>query len=192
MSLTVKPLTGEALTAALPDLARLRIAVFREWPYLYEGDEAYERRYLAGYGAPGAILVAALDGGRIVGAATGMALSEHEDGAGVTGLPVPADAVFYCAESVLLPEHRGQGAGHRFFDLREEHARALGLTHSVFCAVRRAADHPARPEGHRELGGFWRRRGYAPVDGATLVIDWRDVGEAREAPHTLDVWMRAL
>jgi hypothetical protein len=34
--------SGE-LEAALDDLARLRIAVFADWPYLYEGDAAYER-----------------------------------------------------------------------------------------------------------------------------------------------------
>lgn len=192
MSLEVEPLSGAALGAALPDLARLRIAVFREWPYLYDGDEAYERRYLAGYDAPGAILVAARDGDRIVGAATGMPLARHEDGARLAGLPVPAGAVFYCAESVLLPEHRGRGAGHRFFDLREAHARALGLTHSVFCAVARPDDHPARPEGARSLAPFWRGRGYEPVEGAGLTIAWRDVGEARETPHRLDAWMRAL
>ena len=36
-------LTGDAVAGALDDLARLRIAVFRDWPYLYDGDVAYER-----------------------------------------------------------------------------------------------------------------------------------------------------
>ena len=40
MSLELKPLTGEALSAALPGLAKLRITVFRAWPYLYDGDAA--------------------------------------------------------------------------------------------------------------------------------------------------------
>ena len=30
----IRALTGAALEAALDDVARLRIAVFREWPYL--------------------------------------------------------------------------------------------------------------------------------------------------------------
>ena len=40
----VERLTGAALAAALPDVARLRIAVFRAYPYLYDGDAAYEER----------------------------------------------------------------------------------------------------------------------------------------------------
>ena len=37
-------LAGPALHPLLPDLARLRIEVFREWPYHYEGDAADPRR----------------------------------------------------------------------------------------------------------------------------------------------------
>jgi hypothetical protein len=53
-------LTGEALAAALPDVARLRIAVFRAYPYLYDGDAAYEEAYLQTYReSENAILVGA-------------------------------------------------------------------------------------------------------------------------------------
>ena len=194
MSLTIEPLTGPALDAALGDLARLRIAVFRDWPYLYDGDMAYEQRYLRSYrNAPRAILVAARDEDRIVGAATGMPLEDHADASQIEGeLGVPHDAVFYCAESVLLPEFRGHGAGRAFFEQREDHGRSLGRTHAAFCAVQRPEGHPARPEGYRPLDGFWRRLGYAPVEGARAVFRWADRGEAEEAPHELRVWLRAL
>ena len=39
----VAPLSGDQIDAALDDLARLRIAVFRAFPYLYHGDMEYER-----------------------------------------------------------------------------------------------------------------------------------------------------
>ena len=188
----VETLTGEALGAALDDLARLRIAVFRDWPYLYEGDLDYEARYLAGYRREGAILVVAREGREIVGAATGMPLADHDNAAEVEGLPVPQEAVFYCAESVLLPEHRGHGTGHAFFDRREAHARALGCAHSAFLAVVRHEDHPARPAAYRPLDAFWRGRGYEPVEGAGATFRWTDRGEAEETPHRLRLWMRAL
>lgn len=46
MTLRVAPLTGTDMVPALDALARLRIAVFRDWPYLYDGTIEYERRYL--------------------------------------------------------------------------------------------------------------------------------------------------
>ena len=71
----VAPLTGAALVSALPEVARLRIAVFRAYPYLYDGDYDYEAEYLKLYAnTPGAIVVAARDGAngnRLAGAATG-------------------------------------------------------------------------------------------------------------------------
>ena len=122
----VRVLTGEALLAALPDVARLRIEVFRAWPYLYDGDLAYEEGYLRPYAdSPRAIVVGALDRGRLVGAATGAPLVEHAEdfAAAFAGSGLDMSKIFYCAESVLLPGYRGQGVGHAFFDEREAHAR---------------------------------------------------------------------
>jgi GNAT superfamily N-acetyltransferase len=189
MSLRFRSLTGAAVAPVLDDLARLRIAVFRDWPYLYDGDLDYERRYLENYRrAPGAIVVAAFDGERLVGAATGMAMEDHatEFSAPLARAGLAAEAVFYCAESVLLPGYRGQGAGHRFFDLREAHARALGRRHAVFCAVTRPADHPARPAGYRPLDDFWRKRGYEPVEGAFARFAWRDEPRLPVRPRRAD------
>ena len=68
----VEALAGAALDASLDAVARLRIAVFRDWPYLYDGDLDYERRYLAPYrDNPRAVVAGAFEGDRLVGAATG-------------------------------------------------------------------------------------------------------------------------
>ena len=191
----VEALTGAALAAALDDVARLRIAVFRDWPYLYDGDFAYERRYLEPYRtSPGAILVGAFDGEALVGAATGTPMEDHADdfAAAFAGTGVDLSEIFYCAESVLLPDYRGQGVGHRFFDIREAHARALGRRHVAFCAVQRPEDHPARPAGYRPLDDFWRARGYTPLQGVVAHFGWRDIGEQAETKKPLQFWMRAL
>ena len=113
----VERLTGAAMARALPDVARLRIEVFRAYPYLYEGDAAYEERYLQVYrDSADAILVGAYDGARLIGAATGAPMEDHADdfGAAFAESGIALDRIFYCAESVLLPEYRGQGIGHRF------------------------------------------------------------------------------
>ena len=187
-------LTGDDLTAALDDVARLRIAVFRDFPYLYDGDPAYERDYLRAYQSPGAVVVAALDAGRIVGASTGAPMTDHADdfAAAFADRPEPLSDIFYCAESVLLPDYRGHGLGHAFFDAREAHAIALGHRHAAFCSVIRPADHPARPADYRPLDGFWRKRGYAPLPGVTAQFKWRDLGDTDQTDKHLQFWMRTL
>lgn len=195
MSLDIRPLAGPEIAAALDDLAALRIAVFRDFPYLYDGSLAYERDYLRTYEtAPDAILVGAFDGARLVGAATGTPMEAHSaefaDPMAAAGLD-PRE-VFYCAESILLPEYRGRGAGHAFFDAREAHARALGRKRAAFCAVIRPADHPLRPASHRPLDPFWRGRGYAPLPGIIATFRWKDVGEAEASAKQLQFWERRL
>ncbi|SIT10209.1 GNAT family N-acetyltransferase [Paracoccus saliphilus] len=194
MSIATRVLTGEALEAALDDVARLRIAVFRAWPYLYDGDLDYERNYLTAYQSPGAVVVAALDGTRIIGASTGAPMTDHANdfAAAFKGRPEPLADIFYCAESVLLPEYRGHGLGHAFFDAREAHARALGARYCAFCSVVRPADHPARPADYRPLDGFWRKRGYAPLPGVTASFSWKDVGDSDQTEKPLQFWMRQL
>lgn len=191
----VERLTGPALAAALDNVARLRIEVFRAWPYLYDGDTAYEAEYLQTYrDSDAAILVGAFDGDTLVGASTGTPMEDHAEdfGAALAGQGIPLEDIFYCAESVLLPEYRGHGIGHAFFDAREAHARDLGRRYSAFCGVVRPADHPLRPGGYHPLDGFWRKRGYAPVAGAVAEFRWKDIDQPGETAHPLQFWMRRL
>ena len=191
----VRALTGDDLTRHLEDVARLRMAVFRAFPYLYEGTFDYERRYLQSYrDSAGAILVGAFDGDRLVGAATGTPMEDHADdfGRAFDGTGLALGDIFYCAESVLLPAYRGRGIGHAFFDAREDHARRLGRSLSAFCAVVRPADHPARPADHAPLDPFWRKRGYAPMTGVVAEFSWTDIGQAAETAKPMQFWSKAL
>ena len=195
MTLRFETFTGADIAPVIDGVAALRIRVFRDWPYLYDGDLAYERSYLQTYSEnPQAIVVAAYAGDDLVGASTGLALAQADADFARAFADSPHDpaSIFYCAESVLLADYRGQGAGHRFFDAREAHARSLGFAKSAFCSVIRPLDHPARPTGYRPLDTFWRARGYAPLPGIIARFQWRDLGAADETEKPLQFWMRDL
>jgi GNAT superfamily N-acetyltransferase len=191
----VRPLQGPDLEAALDAVAGLRITVFRDWPYLYDGSPEYERAYLEAYrDNPGALIVGAFHEGRLVGASTSTPMEEHapEFSAPFNALGIPTASILYGAESVLLRPYRGIGLGHRFIDLREAHARALGRTHVAFCSVIRPDDHPARPAVYRTNDAFWRGRGYETLPGAIARFSWKDLGDTVETEKSLQFWMRAL
>jgi GNAT superfamily N-acetyltransferase len=195
MAVTLEPVTGAAIAPHLDAVAALRIAVFRDYPYLYLGDLDYERRYLAGYArSPDHLVVLARDGARVVGASTAMPAAAGEDGVAtaLAGAGYPVDRVCYFGESVLEPAYRGHGLGHAFFDHRERHARARGAAIAAFCAVDRPADHPRRPAGYVPHDAFWARRGFVRRPDITTTFTWRDLDDPTETAKPMVFWIKEL
>lgn len=192
----IKTFCGEAIAPYLDDLARLRIEVFRAFPYLYDGDPAYERDYLKTYaGSSESLFVLALDGEQVVGAATGLPMADETDEFKRPFVEAGwnPEQIFYFGESVLLPEYRGQGLGVRFFDEREAYARRLGrFRHCAFCAVERPADHPLRPEDYLPLNEFWSNRGYRHQPQLRTEYRWKDLGDDTESAKPMSFWIREL
>jgi GNAT superfamily N-acetyltransferase len=200
MTVRVEPLTVSALQNALPALARLRITVFREWPYLYDGTLEYEQKYLSRFAsAKDAMIVAVRDGEEIVGGSTAAPLRGHTE----EFVPLfeahgfDPDRIFYFGESVLLAEYRGRGLGHAFFDHREAHARACAgakgaYSLTAFCAVIRPDDHPLKPPGYRPLDAFWEKRGYRKVDGLVGTYAWKDIDQLSETAKPMQFWIKTL
>lgn len=193
MNVRVRRLVEAQILPLLDDLADLRIRVFSAFPYLYDGDREYEADYLREYAAaPGAVLVAALDGDKVVGAATAAPIMHQkaEFRAPFEQRGLDVSKLFYFGESVLLPDYRGHGIGHSFFDYREGHARDCGASAACFAAVVRPADHPARPTGYTPLDSFWMKRGYALIPGLLTELAWKEHGESEESPKTMQYWLR--
>ena len=195
MSVCIKTCTNEEAAAFLPRLAELRIAVFREYPYLYEGNMAYEMEYLHSFlHVRDVVLVVALDGDRVVGVSTGMPLSGQPllvQQPWVTAGESISD-IFYLSESVLQKEYRGQGIGVRFFEEREAWARQLGFVRTAFCAVIRPPDDPWRPVDYVPLDAFWHNRGYQPKKGTICQMSWQMVYETEETEKSLQFWSKDL
>ncbi len=194
-ALSVQAASGPELEAAIPELSRLRVAVFREFPYLYAGDPDYETRYLRSYlDAPDSLVVLVRDAQQVVGASSALPLKGEQP---VLRAPWEAagldvDRVWYLAESVLLPRYRGRGLGVRFFEERERRGRELGYDTASFCAVERPPDHPRRPDDYVPLDTFWGHRGYVRQPELVARLPWQDLDEAQESPKSMVFWTKAL
>jgi GNAT superfamily N-acetyltransferase len=193
--LKYRELRGPEIVPFLPQLARLRIEVFREYPYLYDGDLSYEEAYLKTYvEAPDCLVVLLEVDDRVVGATTGLPMpsADPEFHKPFRQAGIEIDQIFYFGESVILPDYRGHGAGNVFFDRRESHAQRLGFSITTFCAVDRGPEHPHRPENYRPLDAFWSRRGYERRPDLQCVIGWKELDEPEESPKSLTFWIRDL
>ena len=196
MTLRVEFFAGAAMRPHLPALARLRIAVFRDWPYLYDGEPNEEQVYLSELAqSPRGGLAVAFDGETPVGCSTCLPLADAEAAIQAPFREAGLDPAryFYFGESVLLPRYRGQGIGVAFFAAREEHARRVSdAEFAAFCAVERPADHPLRPPGAVPLNAFWRRRGYTHHPDLACTMRWKQVGGADKVANRLSFWIKPL
>lgn len=192
----LREVRGRDAQRFLDGLASLRIRIFRDFPYLYDGDMAYERRYLATYFAsPRSFVALCYSGDTLVGASTAIPLADEDECFRKPFLERGIDpaTVCYYGESVLLPEMRGLGIGKAFMRAREAHARSLpGISQAAFCAVMRSDSHPSTPEGYRPLDAFWEREGFQKQPGMTTGLPWKDLNEPALTTKTMQFWTKNL
>jgi GNAT superfamily N-acetyltransferase len=195
-TLRLQRLIGKEIHPYLNDVARLRIEIFRAYPYLYDGTMEYETRYLQRYSRSAhSLFVLVWDEDSIVGATTGIPLIEEEP-----EFQHPfkqrrwdVDRVFYFGESVLQTAYRGQGIGVQFFKERERYARTFHrITHTAFSAVEMPLNDPRRPHDYVPLDSFWRHRGYVKHPELRTTFTWKTTDEAQESPKTMIFWLKEL
>ena len=198
MSIKVRAVSKEFAREHLLEIAALRIKVFKDFPYIYAGSVDYEVKYLDRYfkAAHGTFILAFDEnsGDKIIGVATALPLKEEDDFVKKPFLELgkKIDEFFYFGESVLLPEYRGQGLGHSFFDEREKVALSFPqIKTTVFCAVERPVDHPMKPANYRPLDEFWKKRGYQKDSQLISKFEWLDIGEGHETEKNMRYWVKS-
>jgi len=194
--LSIARFHGPGVEDHLRAIADLRMRVFRDWPYLYDGDEQTERDYLQIYlNSVRSFVLLVFDGDDLVGMTSAMPLADedlriqapfHENGFDV-------QRVFYFPEAILLPAYRGRGLYRRFFHEREDHARSFGEYDWVtLCTVDRPRDHPAQPTDYQPLDPIWQRFGFERRADIATTFAWLDVGDEAETTKPLVYWLKSL
>lgn len=180
----------------VPEIAKLRVEVFAEYPFLYRGDYEYEKKYLKKFSSmKDAIVVTAFDDETLVGVSTGFPfiyeaenLQQVLKGAGKD----PKD--YFCfGESVLKKTYRKQGIGSQFMKERELHVKKLKTYKSIcFYTALRSLDDPKRPAHYQPLNGFWEGRGFIQHPELVGEISYQEIGEEKETPKKMVFWIKKL
>lgn len=195
-NIKIRSFTGASIKPYLPSIAKLRMEILLEYPYLYDGNTEVEMRYLRKLvQCKESIAVVIFDGPKIVGAATGLPLEEETPEMKKPFIETDQNLndYFYFGQALLLEPYRGRGIGHHFFDLREEHAKHLKrFKRACFFCVLRAEDHHLKPDDHIPLDSFWKKRGYVFHPNLKCHLKWQDLDEEEESPKTVAYWIKEL
>jgi GNAT superfamily N-acetyltransferase len=189
-------LNGAQARPYLTQIAELRIKVFRDFPYLYDGSLDYEEAYLETYfKSSQSVLILCLRGSRVVGVSTAIALSEESASIQKPFLErgLSLGPYVYFGESVLSQEYRGRGVGKEFFKHRLDFAKRLpAVDWAVFCAVIRSASDPLRPTHYSPLNTFWDKQGFQEWTGMKCSLSWKRMGETTDSSHELQFWRKKI
>lgn len=170
--LEVKAICNTQAQHYIKDLAYLRMEIFQEYPYLYQGNLDDEKK--------------------VVGASIVLPLVHETSNlqSPFETLEFQKNQILYLDRSVLLSAYRGYGIGYQFFNYREAHAQKLGLSTMTLCSVQRAQNHPMRSEGYRSHHTFWKSRGYIERSDIPTQFFWRDLNNQEETAKTMRFWPR--
>lgn len=188
--------THEQVQMFIPEIAKLRIEVFKEYPFLYAGDIDYEKRYLEKFMMmKNAVIVAAYNGNTIVGISTAYPFEyENKELKQVFIDAGLSPTNYYCfGESVLQKRYRGQGIGKAFFAHREQYARLLKTyKHLCFYTSMREKDDPKKPLDYRPLDPFWTAQGFKKHPELVGMVSYQEIDKVEETPHPMVFWIKNL
>jgi GNAT superfamily N-acetyltransferase len=178
----------------------MRIEGFRDFPYLYEGNFAYEEKYLEGYAKEArALLIRVLDGEDLAAVATATPLASSADI--VAEAPErfaalghdPAEFYYY-AEILVKKAYRGRGIAERIYRERERLAREWGYKHLCLAVVQRPEAHPLRPADYKSPERIWVRDGFVKTT-IEIAFSWPTIlapGKVEDRENPMTFWMRRL
>jgi GNAT superfamily N-acetyltransferase len=184
---------GKEIYPYIQDLARLRISVFSEYPYLYNGDNVYEAKYLSKFSeVEDTYIILVFDKETVIGALTGIPIRFEEEG---IVKHIPKDKVldtYYLSEIVLDKNYRGRGIGVQLLHQLEDKIISLKKYKRLyFASVIRPENHPAKPKEYRSLDTMWLSNGYQPTS-FTCILSWKEISEEEETEKTLALWEKEI
>ncbi len=194
-NVTIKPLFGEQIHKHLEEFAHLRINIFKNYPYLYNGNINYEKDYLNAYlQSQNSVLIGAFYNNELVGGATAILMQDSypEVKQPFLAQNYNINNIVYFGESVLLDRFQNSGIGHKFFIHRELFALSYkNVNYTTFCHVVRDSNSLNITNTiDNKLYALWNSHRYFKDKNLTSFFSWQDIGEKNETQKTMQFMLK--
>jgi len=192
----VRSFTGSGLKPYLHSIAKLRMEVFKDYPYFEEPNLEKETHYLKTISScKETIGVLIFDHTTLVGVSLGCPLSIEEPALlrPFKERRADIDSFFYFGDSCLLKHYRGRGIGHHFFDAREAHvAHFKKFKRICFCVPDCLEPEDIQPKDFVPLVDFWRKRGYIHHPEMKCYLNWKKIDKAHPSEQQMSFWIKEV
>lgn len=191
----VELLTGSAIEPYIEHMVDFNLKYFRMFPYLCEGvrEEEVEsaRRYIDS--PTGHVLVLKDKNENFGGFLTGISALESDYHADFSAVLKNPEKAFYIGEMIFAESFRGRDGMQKcleYFYLIKE----MGYESVCCLVVQRAADHPLKPTGHRDVSSLCKMLGFKKIE-ETISIPWSVIqsdGSSLPMDNVMNIWVRDL
>ncbi len=195
-NIEIKVLKGSEILPYIHQVAQLRITIFREFPYLYEGTVSSEEKYLKMYSrTKNSTFIIALDHEKVIGVVTGVPVAESMDE--IKALfhekKIPTDGVYYLGDIVLLKEYRKRKIGRDLFKAFEKSVRSTGKYQTMaLCEIDRSRTNLKKPADYIPLETFWTRQGFIKHPNLIAHFSYQEIGNEEMTLHPMIFWTKEL
>ncbi|MDY0217456.1 MAG: GNAT family N-acetyltransferase [Bacteroidales bacterium] len=190
----IKVVSAQEIESYIDIIANLRITIFKEYPYLYDGDYTYEQKYLKKFlETPDSLICVAYDENQIVGAITALPLKYEDELIKKPFLNqgISMDTVYYYSEALILQEYRKKGIGIKMFKMAEEKIISMGkYTFFTFAAIERNENHPQKPKDYQSPYPFFGKIGFQQRRDLVCQMSWKEIDQTQESIKSLYFWTK--
>lgn len=185
---------GKDIFPFTDSLASLRLEIFREYPYLYEGNMEEERKYLKMYyQSKQSLIVLAKDHETIIGVITGLPLLEATDEIKEVFVQnkVAMEGIFYLGEIVLLKKYRKTNIAFRLFKEFENEIKSKKLYQQMaMCEVERPDADTKKPLDYAATNK--QSKDFVQHKDLVTSFSWKDIGDSVKTQKKMRFWMKAI
>lgn len=187
----MEAIKGKNISAYIEQLGKYRIDIFKEYPYLYEGDLEYERSYLSRYAqSNGSILLISYDQKGIVGACTGIPLQDEEEEFIAPFKNEDITSIFYIGEIMVRSDSRSKGLGTALLSNIIELIALENYKKICLYTVQREQNHPLKPKNYISPDNLWMKFDFKKDLERLVYYHWRELNDNRETIKAMNVWSK--
>ena len=191
-------LKGLEIEKYLDDVIKLRIAVFREYPYLYDGNIEYEKEYFKDFiKDQTARVILVKDSGKVVAVATSIALSNahlcDDTHKPFVGKGYDVDRFYYYGEIMIDKAYRNKGISKQIYRLRQKEAVSLGFDMLCFATIIKDTDNV--PVDYFDPSQMWRSMGFVEHLDMQVECEWPKIqndGSTKDQTSKLNFWIKKI
>ena len=179
----------------IKDIVNICNHIYREYPYLYNGEHAGYQSYLESYSQRDhSIICCAYDGSKVIGFAAGIPMVETKDLYKETLLEngYRLENLFYLGEFGLEPQYRWQGIEEALYDKIESHARRKGFETICLWELDDSAHTQYRPQEYIPKDELLNKLGFVSKPYLNFQIFWTNIDELQESAHLAVYWTKTL